>query len=258
VDIGETVVDERKSQPWSSLPVSKDITESAVSPNETNSDSSSKSSHEEPSHTDKSENEDVADPDHVAQLMEGSEGGLHDDIECISDMECSEEIPDNGMNESRQSDSKTYDFLYHGCPIRENESVILFSLFASRHHLSDVAVIDLLTLISLHCPFPNNCTKSQFRYKRIRNKVFSDDFTQEKKLLCGSCSHETDSNACMNVNCSNYQKAAFKPCTLITLPIVPQLQRLVSEYWHQLSQDRITCVSSQICDVTDGHRCVPM
>lgn len=213
-----------------------------------------RSSHEEPCHTDKSENEDVADPDHVAQLMEGSEGGLHDDIECISDMECSEEIPDNGMNESRQSDSKTYDFLYHGCPIRENESVILFSLFASRHHLSDVAVIDLLTLISLHCPFPNNCTKSQFRYKRIRNKVFSDDFTQEKKLLCGSCSHETDSNACMNVNCSNYQKAAFKPCTLITLPIVPQLQRLVSEYWHQLSQDRITCVSSQICDVTDGHR----
>ena len=43
--------------------------------------------------------------------------------------------------------SETYNLLYDGCPLCEDESVLLVSLFASRHHLSDVAVNDLLKLI---------------------------------------------------------------------------------------------------------------
>ena len=56
-----------------------------------------------------------------------------------------------------------YELLYEGCPIREDQSIILISLFAARHHLSDVAIKDLLKLIDLHCPSPNNCTKSGYR-----------------------------------------------------------------------------------------------
>ena len=56
-----------------------------------------------------------------------------------------------------------YELLYEGCPIREDQSIILISLFAARHHLSDVAIKDLLKLIDLHCPSLNNCTKSEYR-----------------------------------------------------------------------------------------------
>jgi hypothetical protein len=208
----------------------------------------------------------------VTQANEGNEGGLEDSNASIHE-ERQEVEGNDSMEESIQSDvegsdtdesiegdsgnsdidetvqydaedkdvdeygsvhSENYEFLYDGCPIREDQSVILISLYASWHHLSDVAVMDLLQLISLHCPFPNNCTKSHFRYKRIRNKTFSGQPTKEKKLVCGSCGHETGSNVCTNEECNKYQKTAFKPCQQITIPIAPQLQRLVSAFWDQL------------------------
>ena len=70
---------------------------------------------------------------------------------------------DNGIDETIQADSECYEFLYDGCPVREDQSVVLVSLYASRHHLSDVAVSDLLKFVSLHCPSPNKCIMSQFR-----------------------------------------------------------------------------------------------
>ena len=54
--------------------------------------------------------------------------------------------------------------LYEGSPINEAESILLVSLFVNRHHVSDVAIQDLLKLISLHCPIPNQCPTSLFRY----------------------------------------------------------------------------------------------
>jgi hypothetical protein len=70
-------------------------------------------------------------------------------------------------------------------PIRENGSVVLISIFASRHHLSDAAVKDLLKLISLHCPCPDNCTKSEFRYKRIRRKLLCVKWLKQRQLSVG-------------------------------------------------------------------------
>ena len=47
--------------------------------------------------------------------------------------------------------------LFDGSPVSVNESSLLIMSFAVRHQLSGVALQDLLTLITLHCPKPNNC-----------------------------------------------------------------------------------------------------
>ena len=46
-----------------------------------------------------------------------------------------------------EDEPECYKFLYDGCHICEDQSILLVSLFASRHRLSDVAVKDLLKLI---------------------------------------------------------------------------------------------------------------
>lgn len=113
----------------------------------------------------------------VTQANEGNEGGLEDSNASIHE-ERQEVEGNDSMEESIQSDvegsdtdesiegdsgnsdidetvqydaedkdvdeygsvhSENYEFLYDGCPIREDQSVILISLYASRHHLSETA-----------------------------------------------------------------------------------------------------------------------
>ena len=120
--------------------------------------------------------------------------------------------------------------LYENAPICEEESLLLISLFATRHGLSDVALQNLLQLLALHCPEPNRCTTSLFRYKRLMAKLTFQDFhgAPDKKHVCGKCHQESPGDICINRDCSRYEETAFKTNTLITLPIAPQVSHLVS------------------------------
>ena len=50
--------------------------------------------------------------------------------------------------------------LYKGAPISVAVSMLLVVTFAIRHSLTGLAIVDLLTLVSLHCAVPNECTSS--------------------------------------------------------------------------------------------------
>ena len=83
-----------------------------------------------------------------------------DNYESVEETCASQDRESNDMEGNEDSvdrESEGYKYLYESCPIREDQSIILISLYASRHHLTDVAVGDLLKLIALHCPTPNNC-----------------------------------------------------------------------------------------------------
>lgn len=45
--------------------------------------------------------------------------------------------------------------LYDGAPVNVAVSMLLIITFAIRHSLSGVALVDFLTLVSLHCALPN-------------------------------------------------------------------------------------------------------
>ena len=81
--------------------------------------------------------------------------------------------------------------LFENAPVCEEESLLLVSLFATRHGLSDVAVQDLLQLLALHCPQPNRCITSLYRYKRLNAKLHGVHGATDRKQICGNCHQES-------------------------------------------------------------------
>ena len=56
--------------------------------------------------------------------------------------------------------------LYGGAPISVAVSMLLIISFAIRHSLTALALVDLLTLVSLHCALPNQCASSMDLVKK--------------------------------------------------------------------------------------------
>ena len=116
--------------------------------------------------------------------------------------------------------------LYDNLPLSEGESLLQVCMFATRHGLSDVAVTDLLNLLSNHCPQPNRCPVSLYRYKRITSSFRTT--APSKTHVCGECHSQFDSKYCQNSDCMRYNNEAYKPNVLITLQIEPLLSQLVT------------------------------
>ena len=57
--------------------------------------------------------------------------------------------------------------LYSGAPITVAVSMLLIITFAIRHSLTGLALVDLLTLVSLHCALPNQCASSMDLVKKF-------------------------------------------------------------------------------------------
>lgn len=61
--------------------------------------------------------------------------------------------------------------LYSGAPITVAVSMLLIISFAIRHSLTGLALVDLLTLVSLHCALPNQCGSSMELVKKFFMKL---------------------------------------------------------------------------------------
>ena len=72
-------------------------------------------------------------------------------------------------NQNRDPKEKTFADvpLYDGAPISVAVSMLLIVTFAIRHSLTELAIVDLLTLVSLHCALPNQCASSIALLKKI-------------------------------------------------------------------------------------------
>lgn len=72
-----------------------------------------------------------------------------------------DELEENTENSTSDTESCASDsLLYDGAQISVAVSMLLIITFAIRHSLSGTALVDLLTLISLHCALPNHCASS--------------------------------------------------------------------------------------------------
>ena len=125
-------------------------------------------------------------PEHTD--LEDDEGD--DDDELASDNEAS-------SNESKVQ----YELLYKEALITTSASSVLIMKYAIKHKLSGEALADLLQILKLYCPSPNNTPSSLFRFK----KQFNDyKYPVKHHYFCNACLSEVPENAefCSNQDCN--------------------------------------------------------
>lgn len=158
------------------------------------------------------------------------ENDLHADEEYL-DVLCGEENPvDNKqVNEDDDRDILASGCLYNGAPITVGVSMLLIITFAVRHSLTGVAVVDLLTLVSLHCALPHQCASSMELLKKffmkLKNPIqfhYYCTFCMEYQGLC------IDENGlCKNKACLKNLKEKGNSSYFIIIPLICQLRDLI-------------------------------
>ena len=107
--------------------------------------------------------------------------------------------------------------LYDGSPLSADMSWCTIMYFAVKNRLSYSALEELLELVKLHCPSPNVCPPSLYKFKAYFNFLLQD-YSYLK--FCSNCMAEVQHEACTNRNCS---KVKAKLCYLLLLPIQHRL-----------------------------------
>ena len=122
-----------------------------------------------------------------------------DDEDCISDDETFNEKTSPTHSADTSSVPKTTVQLYEGSVQTAYSSSVLLLQYKMRHRLTDEALEDLLQIIQMHCPSPNQCPTSVYKL----NKFFPQMTYQiELHHFCSQCRESIDSesknNACNN------------------------------------------------------------
>ena len=116
--------------------------------------------------------------------------------------------------------------LFQGCPLTVTSSSVLIMQYKMRHNLTNVAIVDLLKLLKLHCPNPNQCVPSLY----MLNKRFIElKYKIKLHYFCSSCLQEvTDSSIaiCPNDSCM-HNLAQNGISSFIEIPIEPQLKAIL-------------------------------
>lgn len=122
--------------------------------------------------------------------------------------------------EEVSSDSMADKPLYDGATISAQSSSVLIMEFVMRHNLSNECLRDLLQLIKLHCPKPNECITSPYIFKKMFHKksaIFH--------YYCSACYETVDREDNVCGNCAT--SLSSNPAYFIEEPIIPQLQELL-------------------------------
>ena len=115
--------------------------------------------------------------------------------------------------------------LYDGSSLTVATSNIMIMQYKIRHNLTDQALADLLQLLQIHCPIPNNIPPSIYHFK----KNFQDkNFTMKLNYFCSSCLQSTNQsdNCCKNHLCGKLFNDDGDKSSFIEVPIEPQIQAL--------------------------------
>lgn len=176
------------------------------------------------------EDEETFNSSETREFTNEIENDLDADEEYL-DALCGEENPvDNKqVNEDDDRDILASGCLYNGAPITVGVSMLLIITFAVRHSLTGVAVVDLLTLVSLHCALPHQCASSMELLKKffmkLKNPIqfhYYCTFCMEYQGLC------IDENGlCKNKACLKNLKEKGNSSYFIIIPLICQLRDLI-------------------------------
>ncbi len=112
--------------------------------------------------------------------------------------------------------------LYQGSLLTVNQCDILIKKFTTKHNVSNEGLKDLLHLIQLHSPPPNNCSRSVYSFNKKFRKA-----TVIFHYYCSYClqSISADTVVCPNQSCGSdgeCQRSSF-----IEVPISQHIKRLL-------------------------------
>ena len=137
----------------------------------------------------------------------------------------------NRVNCTEQSEENMFADvpLYKGAPISVAVSMLLVTTFAIRHSLTGLAIIDLLTLVSLHCAVPNQCASSMELLKKFFMKLKNPI---QFHYYCTFCMEYqglsiTDDKLCKNRCCLKDLSKKENYSYFIIIPLMCQLRDLM-------------------------------
>jgi hypothetical protein len=131
-----------------------------------------------------------------------------------------EEEDDDEEDDEVMGDPETLslDILYDGAPLTMTASNIMIMHYKMRHKLTDQALADLLRLLQLHCPTPNQCVPSIYHFKK---KFREANFTIRFHYFCSKCFQ-----SCTNQMCTSNFDCIGSLSSFMEVPIEPRLQTL--------------------------------
>lgn len=133
--------------------------------------------------------------------------------------------------------------LYDGAPISVAVSMLLIVTFAIRHSLTGLAIVDLLTLVSLHCALPNQCASSIALLKkffmRLKNPI-------EFHYYCTFCMQYqglslAEDKLCRNRCCLKDLNKKENSSYFIIIPLMCQLRDLVQSKYYFCEPQMVKC-----------------
>ena len=139
--------------------------------------------------------------------------------------------------------------LYEGAPLTVSESALSVMSFFLSHQLTGSALGDLLALIDLHCPKPNNCFKSLFKFK----KYFADyQFPLLKHFYCDKCYEKLDSKDSICEQDNTHEGVSY----FVEIPLMHQIRSLMSQpgFYELLNHrfERVKRNADNYEDIYDG------
>lgn len=118
--------------------------------------------------------------------------------------------------------------LYENSSLSVSESSLLLMAFAVRHKLSGVALEDLLELIHLHCPKPNNCITEmkefQLFFQALKHPIVKHYYCPNIvcKIYIGNSEPES------GFKCSVCATPLCRSAYFIEIPVMEQLKTILS------------------------------
>jgi len=149
----------------------------------------------------------------------------------------SEESAGNERTDEQDRGSADVPF-YSGAPITVAVSMLLIITFAIRHSLTGLALVDLLTLVSLHCAVPNQFASSMDPVKKFFMKLKNPI---QFHYYCSFCMEYqglslADDKLCKNRSCLKDPSKKEMSSYFIIIPLICQLRDLIESKCSKLIQ----------------------
>lgn len=177
---------------------------------------------------DHGEDEEVQVPDGVVvdyedgDSSENSTAGESNDEDIASEASSDEgsETSSNASSNGDENEDREEELLYEGARLTVGQSLMAILTLAMAHSLTGVCLGDLLALIALHCPQPNKCILSLYKFKEFFSNVGKK--TLVFHYFCEVCFSKLTTKETKCVSCKEKTVVAY----FIEIPLLAQLQRL--------------------------------
>ncbi|KAE8739415.1 hypothetical protein FOCC_FOCC015083 [Frankliniella occidentalis] len=175
---------------------------------------------------------------HDEEVLNVTDDRVNETLSSHSEHSGSEaDINENHSEEEEEEEDERQDLdepndrpLYPGAQLTLQESLIAILTFVLSHHLTGNSLIDLLSLIILHCPLNNSCVKSLYSFKKFFKDVGKEILVCH--YYCSICFKLLTERNAPCEQCHRVTGASY----FIEIPLFNQLQILFSRpgFYNQL------------------------